>query len=302
MSDLAAPVAPPARFDVGWGTAYERWAVYRLLGRWLSGWKVESALEGPVDGMAGIPGLHLVPAAQAGAHVTVLVPTAEAAETVLGVYRTLGLESRLTVSVGNELPRGDSFDLVLSFGATSLVDPWREYLEACAACARRYLVVTVSHRASYGVFLRKALRLLETGERQAELFDHPSADPSVLEPVLRRFGPIVEDSYVDCPWWPDLFVPAGETLVSGTLGRLPLGRRFLRGARTGPALSGEAFVYGPGKFPFLGGPGFVEEVSPALRRHPAFDRAPRVIAGLFAHHRVRVVARADPARQEGGAS
>lgn len=291
MTDPTVPLSPPARFDVGWGTAYERWAVYRLLRRWLEGWKVRSALEGPVDGMAGIPGLHLVPAAELGADVTVLVPTAEAAETVRSVYRLLGLEGRLTVRVAGDFPSGESFDLVLSYGAAPCVPAWETYLEAGAACARRFFVVSVSHRASYGVFLRKALRLLEAGERRGELFDHPSTDARVLEPLLRRFGPIVADAYVDCPWWPDLFVPTGETLFSGTLGRLPFGRRFLRGARAQPAREGEPFVYGGSKFPFLGGEGHEAELVPALGRHPVFDGSPRLVAGLFAHHRMRVVDR-----------
>ena len=292
MKAPTVSLPPPARFDVGWGTAYERWAVYRLLRRWLPRWEVGTALEGPVDGMAGIPGLHLVPAAEMGAHVTVLVPTAQAAETVRSVYRLLGLEDRLTVRAQSEFPVGESFDLVLSYAAAPCVRSWEAYLGSGAACARRFFVVSVSHRSSYGVFLRKALRLLEAGgERGRELFDHPSTDSRVLEPFLRRLGPIVEDAYVDCPWWPDLFVQTGETLLSGTLGRLPFGRRFLHGARVRPAREGEPFVYGPGRFPFLGGPGWEEEVSPALRRHPVFDEACRPLASVFAHHRVRVVAR-----------
>lgn len=291
MKDPTVSLPPPARFDVGWGTAYERVAVYRLLRRWLLEWKVETALEGPVDGMAGIPGLHLVPAAELGARVTVIVPTTEAADTVRGVYRGLGLERRLTVRSGRDYPAGDSFDLVLSYAAAPCVGPWREYLEAGASCARRYFAVSVSHRASYGVFLRKALRCLEAGPREPELFDHPSTDARVLESVLARFGPIVEDAYVDCPWWPDLFVPSGETLFSGTVGRLPFGKRFLRGARARPAREGEAFVYGPGRFPFLGGPGYADELAPALRRHPVFDGKTRLVSALFAHHRIRVVAR-----------
>lgn len=254
-----------------------------------------TALEGPVDGMAGIPGLHLVPAAEMGVQVTVIVPTREAADTVHGVYRGLGLEQRLTVRIGCDFPAGESFDLVLSYAAAPCIRSWQEYLEAGAGCARRFFVVSVTHRASYGVFLRKALRLLENQERGAELFDHPSADPRVFEPFLERFGRIVEDAYVDCPWWPDLFVPTGETLLSGTLGRLPYGRRFLRGARANPAREGEPFVYGPGRFPFLGGPGYREEILPALRRHPVFDGSPRFLAAAFAHHRMRAVARTGPA-------
>jgi hypothetical protein len=284
------PLPPPARHDVGLGTAYERWAVYQLLERWLEDRKVATALEGPVDGMAGIPGLHLVPAAVRGARVTVIVPDAGAAETVRGVYATLGLADRLDVRASAEWP-AETFDLVLTYNALPSVPDWKAYLAEAAARARRHLIVSVTHPASYGVFVRRALRLLQPGPKPLELFDHVSTRPGTLTPELERYGRIVGDEFVDCPWWPDLFVETGETLFTGTLSRLPFGRRFRRGPAAAPD-AGEPFRYGPGRFPFLGGKGWADELEPALRRHPHLDggRFER-LAGLLAHHRMRAVAR-----------
>ena len=221
------PLSPPARRDVGLGTAYERWAVYELLKSWLGTLDVSTALEGPVDGMAGIPGLHLLPAAVRGARVTVVVPDAEAAEVVRGVYRTVGVEDRLDARVSDNWPEG-TFDVVLTYNALPSVPDWKSHLGEAACHANRQLWVSVTHPASYGVFVRKALRLVQRGPRPMELFDHPSTKPGLLEPELRRYGSIVADAYVDCPWWPDLFVETGETLLTGTLSRLPFGRRFRR--------------------------------------------------------------------------
>src|SRR5262249_9465579 len=155
--------------DVGLGTAYERWAVYELVGRWLSGWDVATALEGPIDGMAGIPGLNLIPAAVRGVRVTVLVPDEEAARTVAGVYKLLRLEERLDVRVLADWPSNYTFDLVLTYNALPSVPDWRAYLAEAAARARRRLIVSVTHPSSYGVFLRRALRLLQPGPRPLEL-------------------------------------------------------------------------------------------------------------------------------------
>jgi hypothetical protein len=287
------PLAPPARRDVGLGTAYERWAVYELLGRWLVEDPPATALEGPVDGMAGIPGLHLLAAAVKGTRVTVVVPDDEGAEVVRGVYRTVGVEDRLDARTGTAWP-GGTFDLVLTYNALPSVPDWRIHLAEAAAHARRRLVVSVTHPASYGVLLRKTLRLAQPGEKPLELFDHPSTSPRVLEPELRRHGRISADSFVDCPWWPDLFVETGETLFTGTLSRLPFGGRFRRGpAAAAPAAPGqEPFLYGPGRFPFFGGAGWSDELEPALRRHPNLDGSRlRALAGLLAHHRIRSVAR-----------
>lgn len=285
------PLPPPARRDVGLGTAYERWAVYELLKKWLEPLEIATALEGPVDGMAGIPGLHLIPAAVKGARVTVVVPDAEAAEVVRGVYRTVGVEDRLDVRASAGWPDG-TFDVVLTYNALPSVPDWRGYFAEAVLHARRRLWVSVTHPASYGVFLRKTLRLAQPGLRALELFDHPSTKPQVLEPEIRRYGRIIGDAYVDCPWWPDLFVETGETLLSGTLSRLPFGERFRRGpAKPAPSSGGaEPFLYGPGRFPFFGGAGWSEELAPALGRHPNLEgtRFP-LLAGLLAHHRVRAV-------------
>ena len=286
------PLPPPARHDVGLGTAYERWAVYQRLEKWLEDREVATALEGPVDGMAGIPGLHLVPAAARGARVTVLVPDAGAAATVRGVYATLGISDRLDVRASAEWP-AETFDLVLTYNALPSVPDWRRYLAEAAARARRHLIVSVTHPASYGVFARKALRLLQPAPKPLELFDHPSTRPEILTPELERHGRIVGDEFVDCPWWPDLFVETGETLLTGTLSRLPFGRRFRRGPAPEAPAAGEPFLYGPGRFPFLGGDGWADELEPALKRHPNLDgRRLRALAGLLAHHRMRAVVRA----------
>jgi hypothetical protein len=289
--DGIVPLPPPARRDVGLGTAYERWAVYELLKDWLGPLEVSTAIEGPLDGMAGIPGLHLIPAAVGGASVTVVVPDQEAAGVVRGVYRTVGVEDRLEVRVSTEWPEG-CWDVVLTYNALPSVPDWKGYLAEAARRARRRLLVSVTHPASYGVLLRKMLRLAQPGLRPIELFDHPSTKPGVLEPELMRYGRIVGDAYVDCPWWPDLFVETGETLLTGTLGRLPFGRRFRRGPATAapPRDGEEPFLYGPGRYPFFGGAGWADELAPALRRHPNLEGARfRSLAGLLAHHRIRAV-------------
>jgi hypothetical protein len=292
-TDGLVPLPPPARRDVGLGTAYERWAVYELLGKWLAKEPPATALEGPVDGMAGIPGLHLLPAAARGARVTVIVPDDASAEIVRGVYRTVGLEDRLDARAGSAWPE-ETFDLVLTYNALPSVPDWKGYLAEAAARARRRLVVSVTHPASYGVFLRRTLRLAQPGEKTLELFDHPATSPRALEPELRRYGRIAGDAFVDCPWWPDLFVETGETLLTGTLSRLPFGARFRRGpAAAAPAAPGqEPFLYGPGRFPFFGGTGWTDELEPALRRHPNLDGSRiRALASLLAHHRIRSVER-----------
>ena len=280
-----------ATHDAGLGTAYERLAVYGLLERWFRQRPVKTVLEGPVDAMAGIPGLHLVGLARLGCEVTVALPSAEALETVRRVYALLGVADRLrTVEASAErLPEG-GFDLVLTYNALPVVSAWQGYLARVAQRARKYLVVSVTNPSSYGVYIRKAQRLTEAA-REPELFDHAATQPCVLEPVLESFGVVVEHDYLDCPWWPDLFVPTGERLLEASLKRIPmLGRRLGERLAAG---SEDPYRYGPESFPLFAGVEGHEALVSALKRHPVFDGdRPRALKTLFGHHHAYLVEKA----------
>lgn len=269
-----------ARADVGLGTAYERLAVYRLLDRWFPGRPPRAALEGPVDGMAGIPGLHLLGLARRGAEVTVALPEAEALSGVEAVYRAAGARERLrAVQVGaRQMPEG-RFELVLSYNALPLEPDWRACLKAIARLSDRYLLVAVTNPGSYGVTLRKAQRRLEPTRRE-ELFDHESTRPGVLEPELSRLGRIAAHAYFDCPWWPDLFVPTGQRLLGASLKSLPW---------VGPLLGvlaaekPDPYRHAGDHFPLFEGLLGYSELLKSLRLHPTFDERGERAGRTFGH-------------------
>jgi hypothetical protein len=62
------------RADTGLGTAYERWALNRLLGRFHSRYQFHNLLEAPGDGMTGISGLNSLVLGLKGVEVSLLLP------------------------------------------------------------------------------------------------------------------------------------------------------------------------------------------------------------------------------------
>jgi hypothetical protein len=270
-----------ASVDVGLGTAYERVAVYRLFDRWFAGRPIATAFEGPIDNMAGIPGMHLVGLARRGTRVTVGLGQQRWLDNVRAIYRTLEvdkeLETRL-VQPADALP-SKAYDLTLTYNALPVVEDWRTLLERVAHASKRWLVVALTNPSSYGVWVRKMLRPIE-GAPKHELFDHISTHPATIEPELARFGSIVEHAYFDCPWWPDLFVDAGESLAGATLKRLPLIGGLVKKSGSQPPMAPNRYVYGAHDFPLLdGGP----ELDRALMRHPVFDSRPERVARTFGH-------------------
>lgn len=269
--------APPR--DVGLGTAYERVAVYRRILAWCADFLPETALEGPLDGMAGMPGLHLLPLAQRGTQVTVVTGDPPAAERVRAVYHNAGVANRLRLVVAEE-PPDRRFELVLSFNALALASDWRAYLKRQLESATARAIVILTNAQSYGAWIRRALASVQgRGAGGSELFAHESTRPQRVRPLLQRHGRVLDEAFVDCPWWPDLFVPTGTTLLGGTLGRvLP----------TGGGATARRFRYDEHDFPH-GLAVSPPELASALGRHPAFDGAAPWLARLFGHHRAYLV-------------
>jgi hypothetical protein len=267
---MTDPTTQVIREDRGLGTAYERYCFYQLLDSIASEYQVESALEGPLDGMAGISGVHLAGLARRGIQVSSFLPHADKVAIADNVYRGVAPSVSASVRVAGiedlqTLPRSD---LVLSYHALSFVNDWKRYLHDVGQLARKVLVVTVCNPGNWGVAaVRLAARL-----RGKRLEAPESWQTDVLLPELWRIGRVRKHLYFDAPWWPDLQVAPGQTLQDRA--------RQLLGSRGGAlqftaspdsAKLAERFVYHGAHWPYFGGPGWHDELMPALLRHPGFD-------------------------------
>jgi hypothetical protein len=281
MTSTTPNGAPIAEKDLGLGTAYERVAIYRLFDRWANGRTVRTACEGPIDGMAGMPGLHLLGLAHQGVAVTVCSPDDGALERVRALYGGQGVEARLTTRrlAADAIP-AERVDILVSYNALPYVDDWRDHLARLFEASARWFFVVVSNPVSYGTYLRRAQRSLR-GEHVVELFDHECTRRALIEPELARHGRVVEHDYLDCPWWPDFLLPARQNLAGDLLGKL---RRMAgRGGGTNGDAAPPRFVFDEHSYPFFEGqPGYAETMR-SMRLHPTFDRAPEPVARFFGH-------------------
>jgi len=212
--------------DRGLGTAYERWCFYQRMDAWAREYGVESALEGPVDGVAGVRGVHCAGLAREGVRVVSAVPSAESADVARGVYA--------------DVAPTDAFDV----------------------------------------------RVVGDEDMTHDL---PPSDLSTLAPALWELGRVREHVYFDAPWWPDLPVAPGQSLAH-RLKQLVVGSGGARFAapERGAILSSK-YVYGPGRWPYFGGPAWLDELEPALLRHPAFEGSSPALVRRAAHLHAFVV-------------
>jgi hypothetical protein len=256
--------------DRGLGSAYERFCFYQRMDAWAAEYGVESVLEGPVDGMAGVRGVHAVGLARRGVRVLSAVTSEAAAQVARGVYAKAGGEADVRV-VADEARAGDlpPSDLVLAYHALPLVADWRGYLRALAKLARKALVVTVCNPDNWGV---TAIRLVGRLRGRRDLDVPESWKTEAIAPELWSLGRVRDHFYFDAPWWPDLQVSPGQSLLDRAKQLVRQRRSDVRfTAEEEGAKLAERFVYGPDKWPYFGGPGWVDELLPALLRHPGFD-------------------------------
>ena len=179
--------------------------------------------------------------------------------------------------------------MVVCYHALSFVPEWRSYLRAVAKKARKVLVVTVCNPDNWGVTVVQALARLR-GARGMKAPEELRTD--VLAPELWELGRVRAHAYFDCPWWPDLQVSAGQSLGDRLKKLVSVKKSDVRftDVPEGSELSG-SFVYGGAKWPYFGGPGWTDELLPALLKHPCFEGAPAALRARTAHLHAFVVDR-----------
>jgi hypothetical protein len=282
-------MTPVPTHDRGLGTAYERYCFYQRLDAWKDEYGVETMLEGPIDRMAGVRGVHGVGLALRGVRVVSAVESDEEATLARGVYERCGAKA-VEVRVASrdrvaELPKSD---LVLAYHALPEVPgDWRAYLHAVASLAKKVLVVAVCNPDNWGVAaIRAAARMRGVSGMEAP----ETWRTEVLAPELWALGQVRDHVYFDCPWWPDLQVAPGQSLADRAKGFFRRKKSDVRFTETSGdvALAGR-FVYGPEKWPYFGGAGWTDELMPALLRHPGFDGSPTKLLPRLAHLHAFVV-------------
>ncbi len=253
------------------------------MNQWAEEYGVETALEGPVDGMAGVRGVHCAGLARAGVKVVSTVATPRAASIAEGVYRSSAPRAAVDVRVVadetsvRDLPPSD---MVLVYHALPFVDDWRSYLATLGKLARKVLVVATCNPDNWGF---TAVRWM--GRVQA-----PTVwQTATLAPALWELGRVREHVYFDAPWWPDLPVAPGQSLTN-RLKQLFVGKEGARfAAPERDMVLATKYVYGPERWPYFGGPGWLDELQPALLRHPAFEGTSERVARRMAHLHAFVV-------------
>lgn len=280
--------------DLGLGTTFERFAIYRWLESVAERCAAYTVLEGPGDGVAGIPGIHSIPLARRGCEVTVALGGEAAIALAQRAWAAQGCLAQVDFARVHDLPlsfRSSSFDLVWNFNRLPFLDA-RALVAEMARLSRRYVALVVPNRRNYGFPARRLYH------RRTHL-SWPYGDTAVMTPsavrgLLELAGlRVLEMRWLDVPWWPDIIDPVAwlKAMIPGA------GRLLSRNRRDGDRRAG--YRWEPDDLPYFD-PAAYADVHQRMRRLNWMELTwPPLLQMPFAHHFAVLAELLSHAQEEG---
>ncbi len=265
-------------YNEGLGLVYERLALNDFLEALRVRHQIESVLEAPLYGMAGVSGINSVLLARSGARVTLVDDNAERLAGVERIWDELGLRATFTLLQPiTELPfENKSFDLAWNWAALWYLPDPEKLIGEMVRVSRRLIFIAMPNRAQVGYLLRKYV--LE--QDFVRYVDETWANIQRVKNILRDWDcEIIDQGVLDVPPWPDTVMPATEVLK-----RLGIQSKQMQARFQGDDWQWSSMDYYLGKKP---------ELKAQMERYAFLERAPLPwqIKSVWAHHRYIVASR-----------
>ena len=196
---------PQQTLDTGLGTTYERFALYAWLDQVIGKYPVTSVLEGPGDGMTGIPGLNSLPFARHDVDVTVVLDSEWAIDLARRAWDSQDQLDQVEFhcSSDHQLPiREQTFDLVWNFNRLPFLDA-AQLLPEMVRLSNRYILLFVPNQYNYAFPIRQIHHKL-TGKPWVYGDTNVMKYQPVIDLLQAHNLRVLETVMVDVPWWPDI--------------------------------------------------------------------------------------------------
>ncbi len=198
-------------YNEGLGLVYERLVLNDYLDELLKAYKVQTVLEAPLFGMAGVSGINSVHLAQQGCDVTLVDVDPVRLEGIKRIWGELNLPCRLILHEDlAHLPFDDnSFDLAWEWAGLWHLPDAAALLAELVRVSKHLVFVAMPNRLQMGYWLRKYL----VDKDFFRAIDERWVDMGLIKRTLKREGlAVIEEGVLDVPPWPDTVMPAAELL------------------------------------------------------------------------------------------
>ena len=262
-------------YNEGLGLVYERFVLNDFLADLARQHDVQSVLEAPLYGMAGVSGINDVVFARAGIPVTAVDDTPERLD---GVRRIWQDDLRLPIDLveiapddWGRLPFPDGhFDLTWQWAGLWYIQDPAGLLRELARTSRNLVFVAMPNNIQVGYWLRK----LVIDREFFRTHDESWTDIGRIRRILEDAGvEIIDQGVLDVPPWPDTVMPAADVLK-----RLGIRSAALEDRFTGDGWRWSTMAYYLGEEP---------DLYDRVMRYAWLDHAPLPwqIKAIWAHHR-----------------
>ncbi|MCK4347067.1 MAG: class I SAM-dependent methyltransferase [Thermoplasmatales archaeon] len=190
-------------FDEGYGTAYERYSLNRLVSKMVDKYDIAKVLEMPANGIMGIPGINSLIFSELGCEVTIAHPSKKFLDNAKKIWDAFGLDANFVKS--NWINSGfneDSFDLVWNFCAFEHEDEPKKIVHEMLRTTKAYIFIYIQNPSNPGVYFHRFLHLL-----QKEPWDHGDIsrmNVSFVENTINELNAQVIEIGGMWPPWPAL--------------------------------------------------------------------------------------------------
>lgn len=198
-------------YNEGLGLVYERLVLNDYLDDLQKAYDVQTVLEAPLFGMAGVSGINSVHLAQQGCEVTLVDVHAERLEGIKRIWRELSLPCRFILHEDlAHLPfDDDSFNLAWEWAALWYLPDAAALLAELVRVSRHLVFVAMPNKLQMGYWLRKHL----VDKEFFETVDERWVNMGLIKRTLKEQElKIIAEGVLDVPPWPDTVMPAAELL------------------------------------------------------------------------------------------
>jgi hypothetical protein len=259
-------------WNEGLGVVYERFVLNDYLDNLVDAHGLQTVLEAPLYGMAGVSGINSVRLAQRGCRVTLLDSNPERLQGVSNIWQALKLPVDLQLHQDfTRLPFADnSFDLAWEWAGLWYLPNAAALLKELTRVSRKLVFVAMPNNLQVGYLLRKYVIDRDFFPTVDEKWVQMGRIKKILCNAGLRF---IDEGVLDVPPWPDTVMPAAEVLK-----RLGINSKKLDAQFTGEGWTWSTMAYYLGQQP---------ELRDRVMKYAWLDHAPLPwqLKTIWAHHR-----------------
>ncbi len=259
-------------YNEGLGVVYERFVLNDFLTSLREKYKIETVLEAPLFGMAGVSGINSYCLAKSGCAVTLVDNNLERLAGVKRIWTELQTTATFLYQPDQtHLPFADnSFDFAWEWAGLWYLPDAAGLLKELVRVSRNIVLVAMPNNIQVGYLLRKYI----IDPDFFNTVDEQWVNMGKIKKTLKAAGlQIIAEGVLDVPPWPDTVMPAAEVL-----NRLGIKSKRLESQFTGEGWTWSTMAYYLDQEP---------DLYDRVMKYAWLDHAPLPwqLKTIWAHHR-----------------